>query len=457
MLVGLEDSAHPTRAVANEIGGIMPRNFFCGSADHAMDRRGFLGLGAATAGAFAADMTGLGILGQPALAKELKKQQKRCILLWLAGGASQLETWDPKPGAVTGGPFRAIQTSSPGVQICELMPKMAQGLNKHTAIIRSLNTRDGDHGGGAKMMMRGRRDEANLKYPDLGAVLARELGQVESKVPDYVSFYFSTEGRDFAPGAAGFLGARYAPMELYKSMMPENIKRLDAVSDGDHKERGDLRELLSKQFERGRVSPTLSSHNEAYQRVRGLMACDKLFDIEQEPAKMREHYGPTQFGEQVLVARRLIEAGVPFVRVARAWWDSHGQNFETHQEMVPELDHVMAALLEDLEQRGLLKDTLVITLAEFGRTPGINASLGRDHFASAWSMSLSGCGVKPGACYGKTDPTGNRVVEGQVAAPEVYATIYSALGIKPDKNYYVGARPVPLTEPGTKAIKEVLA
>jgi uncharacterized protein (DUF1501 family) len=435
----------------------MRRHSFCGSPEHALDRRAFLGAAAATTAAFAADMTGLGVLGQPALAGELKKQQKRCILLWLAGGASQLETWDPKPGAQTGGPFRAIQTSVPGVQLSELMPQMAKRLAKHTCIIRSLNTRDGDHGGGARMMMRGRRDEANLKYPDLGAVLAKELGQVDSKVPDYVSCYFSTEGRDFAPGAAGFLGARYAPMELYKSMMPENIKKLDTISDGDHKERADLRELLSKQFERGRHSSTLASHNEAYQRVRGLMACDKLFDIEQEPAKMRELYGPTQFGEQVLVARRLIEAGVPFVRVARAWWDSHGQNFETHQELVPELDHVMAALLDDLEQRGLLQNTLVLTLAEFGRTPGINASLGRDHFASAWSMSMSGCGIKPGACYGKSDAQGNRVVEGEVGAPQVYATIYSALGIRPDKNYYVGSRPVPLTEPGTKAIKEVLA
>src|SRR5438067_1946644 len=137
----------------------MFRKTFCGSPAHALDRRGFLGAAAATAGAFAADMTGLSVLGQPALAKELKKSHKRCILLWLAGGASQLETWDPKPGASTGGPFRSIQTSVPGVRISELMPKMAERLAKHTCIIRSLNTRDGDHGGGAKMMMRGRKDE----------------------------------------------------------------------------------------------------------------------------------------------------------------------------------------------------------------------------------------------------------------------------------------------------------
>jgi uncharacterized protein (DUF1501 family) len=172
---------------------------------------------------------------------------------------------------------------------------------------------------------------------------------------------------------------------------------------------------------------------------------------------VRDRYGPTQFAEQVLVARRLAEAGVPFVRVARAWWDSHGQNFETHQELVPELDHVMATLLDDLQERGLLESTLIITLAEFGRTPSINPSLGRDHFATAWSTTLSGCGVQGGAVFGKTDASGNRVVEGEVGAAQLFATIYQALGISHRKNYYVGSRPVPLTEPGTEPIKPVLA
>jgi uncharacterized protein (DUF1501 family) len=153
----------------------------------------------------------------------------------------------------------------------------------------------------------------------------------------------------------------------------------------------------------------------------------------------------------------LVEAGVPFVRVGRAWWDSHGQNFETHQEMVPELDHVMATLLDDLKDRGLLDSTLVITLAEFGRTPSINPSLGRDHFASAWSATLSGCGIQGGSVYGKTDATGNRVTDGEIGAAQLFATIYRALGISHEKNYYVGSRPVPLTDPGTKPIKAVLA
>jgi uncharacterized protein (DUF1501 family) len=168
-------------------------------------------------------------------------------------------------------------------------------------------------------------------------------------------------------------------------------------------------------------------------------------------------YGSTLFGQQALVARRLIEAGVPFVRVARAWWDSHGHNFDTHEELVPELDQVMAALLDDLEARGLLANTLVITLAEFGRTPAINSQLGRDHFASAWSTTLSGCGIRGGTVYGRSDASGNRVADGEIGAAQLYATIYSALGINPHKNYYVGSRPVPLTEPGTQPVREVLA
>jgi uncharacterized protein (DUF1501 family) len=433
----------------------MPRPTFCGSLDHALNRRAFLG--AAAAGAtLAADMTQLNALAAPDVNAALKKTQKRVILLWLAGGASQLETWDPKPGAPTGGPFRAIKTDVPGIAISELMPKMAQRM-KTTCVIRGLNTRNGDHGSAAKIMMRGRRDEAGLRYPDLGAVLAREMGRVESKVPDYVTFYTQTEGRNMAPGDPGFLGARFGPMELTTNNTPDFIKKLEGISDLDHKERSDLRELLGKQFGQGRTSETMNSQNEAYERVRGIMASEKLFDVAQEPQKVRDRYGPTQFAEQVLIARRLVEAGVPFVRVARAWWDSHGQNFETHQEMVPELDHVMATLIDDLKDRGLSDDVMVLTLAEFGRTPNINASLGRDHFANAWSMTITGGGgIKGGSVYGKSDPKGQTVVAEEVDAGSLFATIYSALGINPHKNYYVGSRPIPLVNPGVEAIKAVL-
>lgn len=429
------------------------KSFFCGSADHGVSRRNFLGATAAVTASAFADMTALDRLAASDAGKELKKNQKRVILLWLAGGASQLETWDPKPGAATGGPFRSIQTDVTGLRISELMPEMAKRMNT-TCVVRGLNTKNGDHGGGAKLMMRGRRDEAAIRYPDLGAVLAKEMGRRDSKVPDYVAFYTQTEGR--MPGDSGFLGARFAPMELTASNVPENIRKLDGITELDHQQRADLREVLAKQFSAGRTSPTLASHGEAYQRVRGIMSSDALFDVTKEPQKVRDKYGPSQLGEQCLIARRLVEAGVPFVRVARAWWDSHGQNFETHQEMVPELDRVMATLIDDLKDRGLQDDVMVVTLAEFGRTPAINASLGRDHFASAWSMTMTGGGIKGGTFWGKTDDKGNRVVDQEVNPATLFATLYRALGINPHKNYYVGSRPIPLVDEHAEPISELI-
>jgi hypothetical protein len=421
---------------------------------HPLNRRRFLGAAALGGAAFAADMTVLDALRAPALAEELKQQHKRVILLWLAGGASQLETWDPKPGAPTGGPFAKISTDVPGLEICELLPQLAQRMH-HTAVIRSLNTKIADHGSGYKLMETGRRSEPGMEFPHLGAIVAKELGRADSRVPDHVAMYSSTEGR--RKGTPGFLGARYGEMFLTDKMMPENIQRLEAISDTDHADRAALRQLLADRFSREVRSPAVGSHNSAYERVRGLMASDHLFDIEREPAEMRAKYGPTQFGEQCLVARRLIEAGTPFVKVARAWWDSHGQNFETHQELCADLDHSMSALLDDLEGRGLLEHTLVITLAEFGRTPQINGSLGRDHFASAWSCTLSGCGVKGGSLYGRTDEKGLTVVDGELGAGDLFATIFTALGIPYDKEYQLGSRPIPISDFGSEPVRDVLA
>ncbi len=411
-------------------------------------------LKAAGTTAVVSNMAALDVLSKPALANELARGDKSVILLWLAGGASQLETWDPKPGRLTGGPFAKIQTSTPGIEISELLPKMSSRLSE-TAIIRSLNTKIGDHGQAYELMDRGRIGEPGVRFPHLGAIISHELGQIDSRVPDYVSMYTSTEGR--RQGSAGFLGARYNPMFLTDDMMPKNLGRQDTISQVDHQERAALRDFLGKRFVRDLQNPGVHSHENAYQRVHGLMACDYLFDIEKEPQSMRDHYGPTQFGQQCLIARRLVEAGVPFVKVARAWWDSHGQNFETHQELCADLDQCMSALLDDLKQRGLLEKTLVITLGEFGRTPQINGSLGRDHFANAWSCTLSGCGIRGGVVHGKTDEDGQTVVEGEMNAGDLFATIFAALGIEYDKEYMVGSRPIPLSDFGSTPCREVLA
>ncbi len=419
-----------------------------------VSRRGFLAASAAGVGAnLVADMSAINGLRSAAMASELKRQDKRVILLWLAGGASQFETWDPKPGTKTGGPFRAIPTNVSGIRISELLPGLAERM-QHTAIIRSLNTKIADHGTAAALMECGRRDDPGIRYPDIGAVVARELGRLESKVPDYVSLYTSTEGR--RKGTSGFLGSRYAPMFLSESMTPANILRSDSITDIDHRDRAALREAMAKRFVAQSKSHSVDSQMSAYQRVHGLMASADLFDVEHEPADVRARYGPTQFGEQCLIARRLVEAGVPFVKVARAWWDSHGQNFETHRELCADLDHCMSALLDDLEQRGLLENTLVITLGEFGRTPSINASLGRDHFANAWSCSLSGAGVRGGVAYGETDAEGQTVVDGEANAGDLFATILAALGIDHEHEYMLGARPIPLSDFGSRPIEAVL-
>ncbi|MBI1901531.1 MAG: DUF1501 domain-containing protein [Planctomycetia bacterium] len=431
---------------------MLRRQSCCGTPAHEFHRRQFLQGGLATA--LGVSFGGLHAAYNVAWADELRKQNKRVLMLWLAGGASQLETFDPKPGRPTGGPFKAISTAVPGVEICELMPKLAKRLDR-LAIVRSLDTKIADHGTASNLMDAGRTPEPGIAYPDLGTVISKELAQKDSKVPDYVSLYLATEGH--RKPSPGFLGGGYSAMHLSQSMRPENIDLPADYTSAQHQEREDLRRLLSERFERERGAAKVKGYNSTYARVRGLMACDSLFDLDQEPQEVRDRYGKTDFCQHALIARRLIEAGVPMVKVARAWWDSHADNFESHRELATELDHVYSTLLDDLAERGLLESTLIFTLSEFGRTPQINKDCGRDHFASAWSFSLAGCGVKGGACYGKTDANGVAVLDGKAGAGEVLATVYKAVGIDPTKHYYVGARPVPLAPEKSEPIGAVLA
>ncbi|HZT82259.1 MAG TPA: DUF1501 domain-containing protein [Gemmataceae bacterium] len=432
----------------------MARKQFCGSPEHTIDRRLFLQGGLATA--LGVSLAGLGAPAHSLAADELRKKKRHVILLWLAGGASQLETFDPKPGRPTGGPFRAIPTAVPGIHISELMPKTAQ-LMKQVAVVRSLDTKIGEHGQAAVLMQRGRRPEGEVVYPDLGAVVAKELAQRDSQVPDFVSMYMATEGQRWGRPDPGYLGGRYAAMTLEKSLQPENTDLPPGLSELEHTEREHLRQYLSDRFNRERDAEEVVGYNSAYARVRGLMRSDQLFNLEKEPQKVRDRYGKTDFGQHALIARRLIEAGVPMVKVARAWWDSHADNFESHRELVSELDHVYTTLLTDLKERGLLDSTLIVTLSEFGRTPTINKDMGRDHFASAWSCSFAGCGIRGGTVHGKTDADGKTVAEGKVGAGDVTATIFQAVGINPRKHYRVGARPVPLAPEDSKPIATVLA
>ncbi len=435
-----------------------PASCRCSPLEHQLNRRAFLGSAAGLLGATA----GLDFLGSPLLADQLAKQQKRAILLFLAGGASQFETFDPKPGRPTGGPFQAIQTSVPGVRVSELMPEMAKRLHRHTAVIRSLSTNVADHSGPrVDALLSGQRnDVGTLRTPSLGCLLARELNPADSLLPPYIDLGTVKDGAtNVHKDSACFLGSQYEPLRILCQLAPEASKLPSFLTDDDHRSRAELRDALSRNFAAGRQRDvTLASHGAAYARVRGLMANEHLFDISKEPANIRDRYGHSLFGQQALVARRLVEGGVPFVRLTRGWWDSHGENFDIHAELVPDLDTVLSALLDDLNQRGLLQHTLVITFSEMGRTPMINSMRGRDHWGTCWSVTLSGCGIKGGAVYGSTNADGSDVAEKKVTTAEFFATIFAALGIDHQKEYAApDGRPLGLTPYNTRPIADILA
>lgn len=425
----------------------------CGDHEHGLHRREFL-QGAAGV-SVSLTMGGLGVAADVADAKVLQRTGKRVLFVWLAGGASQFEMWDPKASRKTGGPFRTIPTAVTGYHCCELMPKLAKVMGK-IAVVRSLNTGITAHAPAADLISTGRPKEPALDYPEIGVVLAKELAAKDSLLPDYVSFFLATEGR--RRPATGFLGGRHAPLLLEQSTRPGNIALPKQLTDSQHKEREHLRQLLSSKFAQGRAGGEIvSGYNSSYQKVRGLMKSDHLFDLDREPSKTRERYGNTEFGQQCLIARRLLEAGVPMVKVARGFWDSHHDNFESHRELVPDFDNVMSVLLDDLDDRGLLQDTLVIVLSEFGRTPKINNDVGRDHYAAAWSCAFAGTGIKAGTIHGKTDADGKSVVDGEANASDVAATIYKAVGIDLEHHYFVGQRPVPIAKEDATPIDAILA
>lgn len=425
-----------------------------GSLDeHLLGRRHLLG--GMLGGAAALQLPGLALADDVPAAAPLVAGQRRVLYIWLAGGASQFEMWDPKPGRDTGGPFRSIPTAVPGYHFCELMPQLAARANR-LAVVRSLNTKISEHGQAADLVSTGWPKEAALEHPDLGVIVAKELAARDRLLPDYVSLFATTEGR--RRPSTGFLSRRHAPLLLETSLRPQNIDVPAGLGASEHREREELRKQLSDRFAGQRAGADLvNGYNVAYERVRGLMMSDELFNLEKEPAAARERYGPTPFGQHCLLARRLIEAGVPMVKVARGFWDSHHDNFESHRELVPDFDHVFSVLLDDLHERGLLQSTLVVVLSEFGRTPKVNQDMGRDHFADAWSFALAGCGVSAGTIHGQTNADGTEVTDGQADAADVAATILQAVGIDPKKEYFSGPRPVPLAKENATPIRAVLS
>ncbi len=425
----------------------------CIPREHTLHRRTFLET--LLAGSAAVSLPGVSLGSDVPAADALRGKQKRALFIWLAGGSSQFEMWDPKPGRETGGPFRSIETAIPGYRVCELMPKLA-GVANRLAVVRSLDTQISEHEQAADLISTGWPKEPALEHPEIGVILSKELAVRDSLLPDYVSLFTFTEGR--RRPAPGFLGGRHTPVLLEETLRPKHIDLPAGMSADEHDRREELRASLSRRFGEKRAGGDLvAGYNAAYAKVRGLMRSDHLFDLEREPADVRARYGKSEYGRQALLARRLLEAGVPMVKVARGFWDSHHDNFESHRELVPDFDHVTSVLLTDLEERGLLESTLLIVLSEFGRTPKINQDVGRDHYAAAWSCVFAGCGIKAGTVYGKTDDDGVAVVDGKANAGDVAATIFKAAGLDPAKHYDAGLRPVPLAKEDARAIDAVLA
>jgi hypothetical protein len=419
---------------------------------HDLSRRDALKLAAAGVSAFS--LSGwFGALAQGVAAQKTKT--KRCVLLWMDGGPSHKDTFDLKPDTANGGPFKPIDTSVPGIQISEHFPKFAP-LMKHAAILRGMSTGEGAHGRAKYNMHTGYREgQGGVVYPSLGAIAAKELGREEFALPSFVSIGNRTYG-------AGFIGTRYQPLVVNDPTRGvENLKPLAGGAGFDG--RVGLLEQMEKAFERDYKAEAATAHRTTYDRAVTLMKSKeaKAFDLSLEPASSRKAYGATRFGEGCLLARRLIETGVTFVEVALGGWDTHQNNFERVKSLSATVDPAMSTLVADLKDRGLLDDTLVIWMGEFGRSPKITTRAntpGRNHYPRAWSTVLVGGGIKGGQVVGKTDKEGASVVERPINALDFMATVCTALGIDSNKqNTTPNNRPVRIVDKGAKVVKELFA
>jgi hypothetical protein len=445
-----------------------------------LSRRDWLRLSAA--GIVGFSVSGwLGALAQDAATHP--RRRKSCILLWMNGGPSQMDTFDLKPGHVNGGPFKEIQTSVPGIKVSELLPGVAGHMDR-LAVIRSMSTGEGEHSRGMHYLRTGYKAQGPVHYPSIGSLVARELGEDGAALPNYVSI---APYRVESPAAfgSGFLGPRYAPLIVSENKIlgifgnnrpaDPNLKvpNLDLPRDVTPEQR-DVRLAMLRGMQRDFIDqhPGLApaSNESAYARAARLMTSEaaRAFNLDAEPAALRDRYGRNQFGQGCLLARRLIERGVPFVEVTHGGvngefgspiaWDTHLQNFDILKSLCGPLDAAWATLMTDLKERGLLDDTLVVWMGEFGRTPRINAENGRDHYPKAWSTVLAGGGIKGGRVVGKTSADGTTVEERLVGVPDLLATVCLALGIDPLKeNMSNVGRPIRIVEKTAAPIKEVLA
>lgn len=409
-------------------------------------------------------------------------QRKRaCILLWMNGGPSQTDTFDLKPGHANGGPFKEIQTSAPGLRISEHLPRIAK-FGDRMAVIRSMTTKEADHGRATYYMRTGYMPTGPIQYPPLASIVSKELGLEDAPLPNCVSI---APYRFFNPAAysPGFLGPRYAPLivgdvaqiqqrmqqiDYDTALKVENIETSRDVDPGHADARLELLREMDQSFTKthGGVSP--ASHRTAYERAVKLMKTDasRAFNLDEEPEALRDSYGRNLFGQGCLLARRLVQRGVPFVEVTLGGlnnqgafgWDTHQQNFDAVRRLSNVLDPAWGSLMEDLKQCGLLDSTLVVWMGEFGRTPKINPQNGRDHWPGSWTTVLAGGGIKGGQPVGKTSADGMTIEDRPVTVPDFMATICMALGIDPEKQTLSNVgRPIRIADKTARPIQEILA
>jgi uncharacterized protein (DUF1501 family) len=313
-----------------------------------------------------------------------------------------------------------------------------------------------DHAKGAYFMQTGRRRNPAETYPQLGSVLAKLLGSEDSPLPGYIHITPRGDGGGFNRGDAAFLGPRYASVTLGDGSPPPNLLRPPTLTDVADMQRNDLRARANARFAQRRRTADTEAYANSFTQAAQIMERRQLFDISREPMHLRDRYGNHDFGRHCLLARRMLEAGVSFVKVSHAEYDTHHENFDFHIEQLGEFDRTFANLLEDLDQRGMLRSTLVVVMSEFGRTPNINRNMGRDHWGRAWSIAMAGCGIQPGACIGRTNANGTAVADRQLNASHLFHTYFKALGLDPTRNHYHNGRPIPMADPQAAAIDEVL-
>ena len=385
-------------------------------------------------------------------ADELRKQGRAMILLFMQGGPSQFETFDPKPGTENGGPTTAISTAASGIQIAEGWEKTAQQMND-IAIIRSMTTKEGEHQRAAYQMHTGYIPSGSVKHPSLGSCIAKELAITDRELPSVVTI----GDRGVNGSGAGFLGVDYEPFQISGRSVgdvPDNVGPI--VGEKRFTRRQGLLDKLEGEFASRGGETVVNNHRRIYDKSAKLVLSPmtKTFDLSLETAETKERYGNSEFGKGCLLARRLIEAGVTFVEVRLGSWDTHKEVFDGVKGLASKCDPALSALIADLKDRGLFDKTLIMWTGEFGRTPKINPNTGRDHWPRNFNTLLAGGGIQGGQVIGETAKDGMGIVNDPVNIPDLFSTICKSLEVNPAKeNMSPIGRPLKIVDGGKPVAK----